>query len=84
MSSIEILSDPMPRKKSSGTSQSKEIANAMHRLEVWQCFYLPYTKETYNILSTQASYNKRITWKAFSIRKISKDAETIVGLWRIN
>ena len=81
---IEIHTDPMPRKKSSGTSQSKEIANAIHRLELWQCFYLPYKKETYNILSTQATYIKRTTLKTFSIRKISKDAENIVGLWRTN
>jgi hypothetical protein len=34
MTPLEIHADPMPRKKSSGTSQSKEIANAMQRLEV--------------------------------------------------
>ncbi len=81
---IEIHSDPIPEKKSAGTSPSKEVANAMQRLEISQCFYLPYTKETYNILSTQASFIKRKTEKRFTIRKISKDAEMIIGIWRVN
>lgn len=81
---IEIHTHPLPGKKTFGTSPSKEIADAIHRLEIGQCFYLPYTKETYNMISTQASYAKRNTTKKFTMRKLSKDTENIIGLWRTN
>ncbi len=81
----EIHNDPIPGRKTNGTAQSsrQEMLEALRKLEVNQCFYLPYSKATYNVASTNMYYVKQTEDKQFAMRRLHKDQETIIGIWRL-
>jgi len=52
-------------------------------MQVGHCFYVPYTKQKLNLISSTATIIKAKTGKRFATRKIEGENETKLGVWRI-
>ena len=81
---IEIHNDPMPAKKimASIGRPISPIGEALRRLEIGQCFYLPYSFKTLSSVSSLGQGLKNKFGKKFATRKIYKDNEALIGVWR--
>ena len=82
---IEFKNDPVPAKgtvKGKGRTKS-DLSIAVERMEAGQCFYVPYTRKDYNKVGAIASRIGKELERKFTIRKLHKDQENIIGVWRI-
>ena len=52
-------------------------------MEAGQCFYVPYTRKEYNKVTATASRTAKTLERKFTVRKLHKDQENIIGIWRI-
>lgn len=82
---IELKNDPLPARKRwyGGRRPTSPIREALELMQVGHCFYVPYTKQKLNLISSTATIIKAKTGKRFATRKIEGENETKLGVWRI-
>lgn len=82
---IEFKNDPLPpRTRRVGVGREKsDLRVATERMEVGQCFYLTFNRKDYNKVAATASIVAKQQEKKFSIRKLHKDQENLIGVWRV-
>lgn len=83
---IEFRNDPLPAKGTAGGGKGRnksDLSIAVERMELGQCFYIPYSRKEYNKVGATASRIGKELERKFTIRKLHKDQENIIGVWRI-
>lgn len=82
---IEFKNDPVPAKWTIGRKRraKSDLSIAVERMEAGQCFYVPYTRKEYNKVTATASRTAKTLERKFTVRKLHKDQENIIGIWRI-
>ena len=81
---IEFKNDPLPAKASRGRGRDKsDISIAIERMELGQCFYIPYSRKDYSKVGASASRIAKQLERKFTLRKLHKDQENVIGIWRI-
>lgn len=82
---IEFKNDPVPAKGTvGGKGRTKsDLSIAIERMEPGQCFYVPYTRKEYHKVAATTSRTAKVLARKFTVRKLHKDQENIIGVWRI-
>lgn len=82
---IEFKNDPVPARRTvGGKGRTKsDLSIAVERMEAGQCFYVPYTRKEYNKVAATATRTAKALDRKFTVRKLHKDQENIIGVWRI-